>query len=127
MVKVRVVEVDVPRKRVGLTMKSDGGASAKDQRERGPGPQKPVRGPMQSKGRRVGGTRLCGCAEEQVRALIGPLGSSASVSFWCSRRWTRRLTSWSATWVAAGQGADPLKISTVVLDLAEVGRRDRLP
>jgi uncharacterized protein len=30
-------------------MKSDGGASAKDQaRERGPGPQKPVRGPMQS-------------------------------------------------------------------------------
>jgi uncharacterized protein len=49
VVKVRVVEVDVPRKRIGLTMKSDGGASAKDQaRERGPGPQKPVRGPMQS-------------------------------------------------------------------------------
>jgi uncharacterized protein len=49
VVKVRVVEVDVPRKRIGLTMKSDGGASAKDQaRERGPGPAKPVRGPMQS-------------------------------------------------------------------------------
>ncbi len=49
VVKVRVVEVDVARKRIGLTMKSDGGASAKDQvRERGPGPQKPVRGPMQS-------------------------------------------------------------------------------
>ncbi len=47
--KVRVVEVDVARKRIGLTMKSDGGASAKDQvRERAPGPQKPVRGPMQS-------------------------------------------------------------------------------
>ena len=47
VVTVRVVEVDVPRKRIGLTMKSDGGASAKDQaRERGPGPQKPVRGPM---------------------------------------------------------------------------------
>ena len=47
VVKVRVVEVDVARKRIGLTMKSDGGASAKDQaRERGPGPQKPVRGPM---------------------------------------------------------------------------------
>jgi uncharacterized protein len=47
VVKVRVVEVDVPRKRIGLTMKSDGGASAKDQaRERGPGPSKPVRGPM---------------------------------------------------------------------------------
>ena len=49
VVKVRVVEVDVPRKRIGLTMKSDGGASAKDQaRERGAGPAKPVRGPMQS-------------------------------------------------------------------------------
>jgi uncharacterized protein len=49
VVKVRVVEVDVPRKRIGLTMKSDGGASAKDQvRERGPGPQKPVRGPMEA-------------------------------------------------------------------------------
>lgn len=49
VVKVRVVEVDVGRKRIGLTMKSDGGASAKDQaRERGPGPGKPVRGPMQS-------------------------------------------------------------------------------
>ena len=49
VVKVRVVEVDVGRKRIGLTMKSDGGASVKDQaRERGPGPQKPVRGPMQS-------------------------------------------------------------------------------
>jgi uncharacterized protein len=49
VVKVRVVEVDVPRKRIGLTMKSDGGASAKDQvRERGPGLQKPVRGPMEA-------------------------------------------------------------------------------
>ena len=48
VVKVRVVEVDVPRKRIGLTMKSDGGASAKDQaRERSPA-AKPVRGPMQS-------------------------------------------------------------------------------
>ncbi|MBL9050428.1 MAG: RNA-binding transcriptional accessory protein [Tabrizicola sp.] len=49
VVKVRVVEVDVGRKRIGLSMKSDGGASAKDQqRERGPGAAKPVRGPMQS-------------------------------------------------------------------------------
>ena len=48
VVKVRVVEVDVPRKRIGLTMKSDGGTSAKDQaRERSPA-AKPVRGPMQS-------------------------------------------------------------------------------
>ena len=49
VVKVRVVEVDVPRKRIGLTMKSDGGASAKDQaRERGPTPAKPAKGPMQA-------------------------------------------------------------------------------
>ncbi len=41
VVKVRVTEVDVPRKRIGLTMKSDGGASAKDaQRERGAPPPK---------------------------------------------------------------------------------------
>lgn len=49
VVKVRVVEVDVARKRIGLTMKSDGGTSARDQvRERGPAPAKPVRGPMDS-------------------------------------------------------------------------------
>jgi protein Tex len=54
VVKVRVVEVDVARKRIGLTMKSDGGASAKDQaRERAP-VAKPVRGPMQS-GPQAGG------------------------------------------------------------------------
>ncbi len=39
----------MPRKRIGLTMKSDGGASAKDQaRERGPTPAKPAKGPMQA-------------------------------------------------------------------------------
>jgi protein Tex len=49
VVKVRVVEVDVNRKRIGLTMKSDGGTSARDQaKERGPAPQKPVKGPMQA-------------------------------------------------------------------------------
>jgi uncharacterized protein len=48
VVKVRVVEVDVPRKRIGLTMKSDGGASAKDQARERQAPAKPVKGPMQS-------------------------------------------------------------------------------
>jgi len=48
VVKVRVVEVDVPRKRIGLTMKSDGGASAKDQARERTLATKPVRGPMQS-------------------------------------------------------------------------------
>jgi len=54
VVKVRVVEVDVARKRIGLTMKSDGGASARDQsREREPAP-KSARGPTQA-GPQVGG------------------------------------------------------------------------
>ncbi|MFN6925311.1 MAG: Tex family protein [Tabrizicola sp.] len=49
VVRVRVVEVDVPRKRIGLSMKSDGGASAREQaRERGPAAQKAARGPMQA-------------------------------------------------------------------------------
>ena len=48
VVKVRVTEVDVPRKRIGLTMKSDGGASAKDaQRERGAPPPPKTRTPAQ--------------------------------------------------------------------------------
>ncbi len=45
VVKVRVTEVDVARKRIGLTMRKDGGASARDaQKERGPKAQ-PARGP----------------------------------------------------------------------------------
>ncbi len=43
VVKVRVVEVDVPRKRIGLTMKSDSGEAREQVRERGASaPQKPV-------------------------------------------------------------------------------------
>ncbi|WP_018000276.1 Tex family protein [Paracoccus sp. N5] len=45
VVKVRVTEVDVARKRIGLTMRKDGGASARDaQAERAPKAQ-PGRGP----------------------------------------------------------------------------------
>ena len=45
VVKVRVTEVDVARKRIGLTMRRDGGASARDaQAERGP-KAAPARGP----------------------------------------------------------------------------------
>jgi len=44
VVKVRVTEVDVARKRIGLTMRKDGGASAREDRAaRGPGPSKPAR------------------------------------------------------------------------------------
>ena len=46
VVKVRVVEVDAARKRIGLTMKSDGGASARDQSAARNEPNRPVRGPM---------------------------------------------------------------------------------
>ncbi|MES2915213.1 MAG: Tex family protein [Pseudomonadota bacterium] len=66
VVKVRVVEVDVARKRIGLTMKSDGGASAQDQaRERAPA-AKPARGPMQS-GPQAGGNAF-------AEALKGKFG-----------------------------------------------------
>jgi uncharacterized protein len=48
VVRVRVVEVDVARKRIGLTMKSDGGTSARDQaRERAPA-ARPAKGPVQA-------------------------------------------------------------------------------
>ncbi len=40
VVKVRVVEVDVPRKRIGLSMRKDGGASAREDRS-GRGADKP--------------------------------------------------------------------------------------
>ena len=51
VVKVRVTEVDVPRKRIGLTMRKDGGTSAREaQNERGANPRgakapSPSRGP----------------------------------------------------------------------------------
>ena len=43
VVKVRVVEVNVARKRIGLTMKTDGGASARDQAAQRPALSQPVR------------------------------------------------------------------------------------
>ncbi|WP_420005799.1 Tex family protein [Arenibacterium sp. LLYu02] len=50
VVKVTVVEVDVPRKRIGLTMKKDGGASARDEREARGAPRTDARGGQQRKG-----------------------------------------------------------------------------
>ncbi|ESW59591.1 MAG: RNA-binding protein [Rhodobacter sp. CACIA14H1] len=47
VVKVRVVEVDVPRKRIGLTMKSQSAEAREAVRDRGAPPPKPgARGPM---------------------------------------------------------------------------------
>ncbi len=48
VVKVRVVEIDVARKRIGLTMKTDGGTSAREQAAGREAPSKPARGPMQA-------------------------------------------------------------------------------
>ncbi len=49
VVKVRVVEVDVPRKRIGLTMRKDSGEAREQARERGPGQGRgPSRGPSQA-------------------------------------------------------------------------------
>ncbi|SMO91722.1 Tex family protein [Paracoccus laeviglucosivorans] len=49
VVKVRVTEVDVPRKRIALTMRKDGGSSAREaQAERNPKSQ-PARGPKTAK------------------------------------------------------------------------------
>ncbi len=46
VVRVTVTEVDVPRKRIGLSMRKDGGASAKEDRAaRGPAKEKPGRKP----------------------------------------------------------------------------------
>ena len=64
VVKVRVTEVDVARKRIGLSMRKDGGASARDARaERGAGPGgnkgngRGRKGPMEAgpKGKGTGG------------------------------------------------------------------------
>ena len=46
VVKVRVTEVDVPRKRIALTMRKDGAAPARDDAPKGAA--KPVRGPKQA-------------------------------------------------------------------------------
>ncbi|WP_136682656.1 Tex family protein [Falsirhodobacter xinxiangensis] len=50
VVKVRVTEVDVPRKRIGLTMRKDGGAAPAPQEKR-----ERARGPMQSAPQSSGG------------------------------------------------------------------------
>ncbi|MFO1164077.1 MAG: Tex family protein [Paracoccus sp. (in: a-proteobacteria)] len=50
VVRVRVTEVDAARKRIGLTMRKDGGATAREaQNERGPKASPPARGPKTAK------------------------------------------------------------------------------
>ncbi|MEZ5796608.1 MAG: Tex family protein [Paracoccaceae bacterium] len=71
VVQVRVTEVDAARKRIGLTMRKDGGAAASGREdrgaERGKGPA--PRGGWMPHPRGRGRQCLCRCAEGQVRAL----------------------------------------------------------
>ncbi|MDC0657272.1 Tex family protein [Leisingera sp. SS27] len=69
VVKVTVTEVDVPRKRIGLTMKKDGGASAKEERN--------TRGPSRGTGPRRGG-KPGGPQGGKGRMSAGPKGGQAS-------------------------------------------------
>ncbi|MFD3191840.1 Tex family protein [Sedimentitalea sp. HM32M-2] len=75
VVRVRVTEVDIPRKRIGLSMRKDGGASARqDKAERDAGPRgKPGKPPRRGKpgpsktgpaktGKEAGGTGALGSA-----------------------------------------------------------------
>lgn len=55
VVKVRVVEVDVPRKRIGLSMKRDTGEAREALRERGPAPAKPAAHRPMAAGPETGG------------------------------------------------------------------------
>lgn len=66
VVKVTVTEVDVPRKRIGLTMKKDGGASAKEERN--------ARGPAKGAGPRRGGGKAGGAQGGKGRMSAGPKG-----------------------------------------------------
>ncbi|MBE1281949.1 MAG: S1 RNA-binding domain-containing protein [Rhodobacteraceae bacterium] len=59
VVKVTVTEVDVPRKRIGLTMRKDGGASAREDRNaRGNRQDRPQRGGGKGGGKPQGKTRM---------------------------------------------------------------------
>jgi uncharacterized protein len=68
VVKVTVVEVDVPRKRIGLTMKKDGGASAREDRA--------GRGPSQNAAR--GGAKGRNSSAPKRHGSAAPRGKSAS-------------------------------------------------
>ncbi|NSY39202.1 Tex family protein [Leisingera sp. ANG59] len=69
VVKVTVTEVDVPRKRIGLTMKKDGGASAKEDRD--------ARGPAKGAGPRRGGKPGGRQGPGKGRASAGPKGGQS--------------------------------------------------
>lgn len=74
VVKVTVTEVDIPRKRIGLTMRKDGGASAKEDRNaRGPGNQQDRRPP---RGGPSGGRKMSSGPKSSGGPQVGGLGSA---------------------------------------------------
>ncbi|MEY4982058.1 MAG: hypothetical protein RIR62_324, partial [Pseudomonadota bacterium] len=77
VVKVRVVEVDAARKRIGLTMKSDSGEAREEARarrdERGADKGKPARGPMQAAPKQAA-SRQDGGGNAFADALKGKFG-----------------------------------------------------
>ncbi|KPN62690.1 uncharacterized protein SAMN04488527_14311 [Aliiroseovarius crassostreae] len=74
VVKVTVTEVDIPRKRIGLTMRKDGGASAKEDRNaRGPGKQQDRRPP---RGGKPGGRNMPSGPKSSGGPQVGGLGSA---------------------------------------------------
>ncbi len=84
VVKVTVTEVDVPRKRIGLTMKKDGGASARDSRnERGQDRRAP-QGPRHG-GKPAGKGKMSaspkGTAGSRSEGATGALGAALMDAF----------------------------------------------
>ena len=76
VVKVTVTEVDVPRKRIGLTMKKDGGASAKEDRNaRGP-----AKGAAPRRGGKPGGHQGSGKGKTPAGPKGGKPGSGQGSS-----------------------------------------------
>ena len=59
VVQVRVTEVDVPRKRIGLSMKKYGGASAKEARDARDTPRDRPRGKGAGKAQHQAGLMIC--------------------------------------------------------------------
>ena len=77
VVQVRVTEVDVPRKRIGLSMKKDGGASAKEARDARDTPRDRPRGKGAGKAQHQAGPKG-GCAPHGAfgAALLDPMKKS---------------------------------------------------
>jgi uncharacterized protein len=80
VVKVRVVEVDVPRKRIGLTMRKDGGRAAHRQpadQQRSAGPRRPAPIARPCRNCRCRGPAPCRCRWRGSASAPSPRRRSA--------------------------------------------------